>query len=339
MATRKTFSISLPNLVAMLSANILLMAVGAPGNAAAQADARAYPERNVRIIDAYSAGGGSDTLARLIAPKLAEMWGKQVIVENRPGASGAIGTDAAAKSPPDGHTLLMGIDGSIAVNPSLFPNLPYNPERDLAPITQTAVQPMILVVPLSVPVGTVKELLALARAQPGKINFSSGGPGGTSHLAAELFKAQTKIDVGHVPYKGSAPAVLAVLGSEVQMMISIAPPLLPHINSGRLKALGVASNARSHFLPAVPTVSEAGVPGYEASGWNGLFAPARTPAAIVQKINADVVKALAMPDIRDRLASMGATLVGSSPEQFAAFVKQETARWGKVIRDNNIRAD
>jgi tripartite-type tricarboxylate transporter receptor subunit TctC len=303
------------------------------------AEAKSYPDRPVRVIDAYSPGGGSDVVARLLAPKLSEMWGKQVVVENRPGASGAIGTEVAAKAPADGHTLLMGIDGSIAVNPTLFPKLPYDPQRDLVAITQTATQPMILVVHPSVPVASVKELLARAQTQPGKLNFSSGGPGGTSHLAAELFKALAKVDLGHIPYKGSAPAVVAVLAGEVQMMIGVAPPLLPHVNAGKLKALGVTSTTRSSFLPSVPTVAEAGVAGYEAAGWNGLFAPAKTPAAIVAKINSDVVKALNMPDVRDKLVSMGATPVGNSPEQFAAFIKQETARWGKVIRDNNVRAD
>jgi tripartite-type tricarboxylate transporter receptor subunit TctC len=311
----------------------------AQSESASQADARTYPERPVRVIDAYSAGGGSDAVARLIAPKLSEMWGKQVVVENRPGASGAIGTELAVKAPPDGHTLLMGIDGSIAVNPTLFPNLAYDPQRDLVAVTQTSTQPMILVVHPTVPVTSVKELLARAKAQPGKINFASGGAGGTSHLAAELFKAMAKVDMTHVPYKGSAPAVIAVVGGEVQIMIGVGLPLLPHVNAGKLKALAVTTATRSNLLPAVPTVAQAGVPGYEAAGWNGLFAPANTPASIVAKVNRDVVKALNMPDVRDKLVSMGATPVGSSSEHFSAFVKQETARWGKVVRNNNIRAE
>lgn len=299
----------------------------------------AYPERPVRLIDPYAPGGGSGLIARVLSDKLSPIWGRQIVVDSRPGAAAAIGTAMAAKAPPDGYTLLMGTSGSIAINPGIYPQLPYDPVRDLAAITQTSAQLMVLVLHASVGASSVKELIALAASQPGKLNFSSAATGSTGHLAGELFKGLTKVDMTHVPYKGSSPAALAVLAGEVHLMFGNILTVLPHVNAGKLKAIAVTSRERTNVLPNLPTVAQAGVPGYEATGWNGVFAPARTPRAIVTKLNADILKVLTMPDVRERLLAMGSTPVGGTPEEFSAFVKQEIARWGKVVRDGNIRAD
>ena len=298
-----------------------------------------YPARPVRLIDPYAPGGGSGLVARLVGAKLSDMWGTQVVVDNRPGAGAAIGTEIVAKAAPDGYTLVMGTSGSIAINPSIYSKLPYDPLRDLVAITQTSAQQMVLVLHPSVRAGSVKEFVALAAGQPGKLNFSSSSTGSSAHLAGELFKAMAKVDMAHVPYKGSGPAALATLAGEVQLMFGNILAVLPHVNAGKLKAIGVTSAQRTSALPAVPTIAEAGVPGYEATSWNGVFAPARTPRAIVTKLNADIVKVLNLPDVRSMLVSMGANPVGGTPEEFGAYVKHEIVRWGKVIRDNNIRAD
>jgi tripartite-type tricarboxylate transporter receptor subunit TctC len=315
------------------------LVVGAlgPGSGLAQDAAAGFPERPVRLIDPYAPGGGSGVLARIISEKLSPIWGKQIVVDNRPGAAGALGTEMAMRAAPDGHTLVMGTSGSIAINPSIYPKLPYDPLRDLVAITQTSEQVSALALNPAVPASSVKELIALARSQPGKLNFSSAAHGSTGHLSGELFNQLAKVDTRHVPYKGSGPAAVALISGEVQMMIGNVLTLLPHIQSGRIKAIAVTSRERSPSLPHLPTIAEAGVPGYEAMGWNGVFAPAKTPRAIVNKLNADIVRVLNMPDVRERLAAMGSTPVGGSPEQFADYVKREIERWGRVIRDSGIK--
>jgi tripartite-type tricarboxylate transporter receptor subunit TctC len=307
--------------------------------ASAQDEANSYPQRPVRLIDPYTPGGGSGLIARFLSDKLAPIWGKQIVVDNRPGAGGAIGTEVATRAAPDGYTLLMGTSGSIGINPSMYPNLSYDPVRDLIAITQTSEQVNILVLHPSVKARSVQELVALAKAQPNTLNFSSAGRGATGHMAGELFKALARIDMSHIPYKGSSPAAVAVIAGEVQLMFGNALAVLPHVDSGKLKAIAVTSRERTRSLPDLPTVAESGVPGYEAMGWNGVFAPAGTPRAIVMKLNAGIRKVLEMPDVRERLESMGSNPVGGSPEQFGAYVKQEIERWGKVIRDNNLRAE
>ncbi len=319
---------------AMVSAVACWVAPASAQNAAAN-----FPERPVRLIDPYAPGGGSGLIARLLSDRLSPIWGKQIVVDNRPGAAGAIGTEMAVRAAPDGHTLVMGTSGSIAINPSIYPKLPYDPVRDLVAITQTSEQLSAVVLNPAVPANTVKELIALANAQPGKLNFSSAAHGSTGHLSGELFKQLAKVNMTHVPYKGSGPAALAVIAGEVQLMISNVLTVLPHINSGKMKAIAVTSRERSSALPNLPTVAEAGVPGYEAMGWNGVFAPIKTPRAIVEKLNADIVRVLNMPDVKERLATMGSTPVGGTPEQFGAYVKNEIARWGRVIRENNIRVE
>lgn len=305
---------------------------------AAQNEAQNFPQRPIRLIDPYAPGGGSGVVARLVAAKLAEAWGKQVVIDNRPGAAGAIGTELAMRALPDGHTLMMGTSGSIAISPNMN-KVPYDPVRDFVAITQTSGQAMLVVLHPSLPVNSVKELIALAQAQPNKLTYASSGAGGSGHLAVELFQSITKLRMIHVPYKGSGPAVQALVGGESQIGFNNILAVLPHVNGGRLKAIAVTSPKRAPAVPQLPTLAESGVPGYEAMSWNGMFAPAKTPRAIIAKIHAEVVKALNSPDVRDRLVAMGSDPVGSTPEQFAAYVKSEVARWGKVIRDNNIRSE
>ena len=305
---------------------------------AAQPEAKDYPQRPIRLIDPYAPGGGSGVVARLVTAKLSDAWGKQVVIDNRPGASGAIGTEIAMRALPDGYTLLMGTSGSIAISPNMN-KVPYEPLKDLIPITQTSGQSMLLVVHPSVPINSVKDLLAAAKAQPKKLTFASSGTGGSGHLAAELFQSIAKVSLTHVPYKGNGPAVFAVLSAEVQLGFNNILAVLPHVNGGKLKAIAVTSPKRAAAVPNVPTLAESGVTGYEATSWNGMFAPAKTPRPIINKVHGEVVKALNLPDVREKLVAMGSDPVGSTPEEFYAHIKVELERWGKVIRDNNIRSE
>jgi tripartite-type tricarboxylate transporter receptor subunit TctC len=302
------------------------------------ADASNYPERPVRLIDPYAPGGGSGLVARLVGAKLGEAWGRQVVVDNRPGAAGAIGTEITARSAPDGYTLCMGTSGSIAISPNMN-KVSFDPLADLIPITQTSAQVMLVVLHPSVPVNSVKELIAYARAQPNKLVYASSGTGGSGHLAVELFLAITKVSMTHVPYKGSGPAVLAMIQGETQLGFNNILSVLPHVNNGRLKAIAVTSTKRAPSVPNLPTLAEAGVPGYDATSWNGIFAPAKTPRPIINKIHAAAVKALNSPDVREKLVAAGSDPIGSTPEEFLAYVKLEIARWGKVIKENNIRSE
>jgi tripartite-type tricarboxylate transporter receptor subunit TctC len=305
---------------------------------AAQPEAKDYPQRPIRLIDPYAPGGGSGVVARLVTAKLSDAWGKQVVIDNRPGASGAIGTEIAMRALPDGYTLLMGTSGSIAISPNMN-KVPYEPLKDLIPITQTSGQSMLLVVHPSVPINSVKDLLVAAKAQPKKLTFASSGTGGSGHLAAELFQSIAKVSLIHVPYKGNGPAVFAVLSAEVQLGFNNILAVLPHVNGGKLKAIAVTSPKRAAAVPNVPTLAESGVTGYEATSWNGMFAPAKTPRPIINKVHGEVVKALNLPDVREKLVAMGSDPVGSTPEEFYAHIKVELERWGKVIRDNNIRSE
>jgi tripartite-type tricarboxylate transporter receptor subunit TctC len=313
---------------------VIAAALAFAGGAAA-AD---YPARPVRLIDPYQPGGGSGLIARMVGAKLSEMWGKQVVVDNRPGAAAAIGTEICARSTPDGYTLCMGTSGSIAISPNVN-KVPYDPVKDLIPITQTSAQVMLVVLHPSVPIHSVKELVAAARANPGKLVYASSGTGGSGHLAVELFQSMTKVQMTHVPYKGNGPAVVAQMAGEVQLGFNNILAVLPHVNSGKLRAIAVTSAKRAATAPKVPTLAEAGVPGYEATSWNGIFAPAKTPRPIINRIHTDVVKILQTPDIREKLMAAGSDPVGSTPEAFLAYVKSELARWGKLIRDNNIRGE
>ena len=298
-----------------------------------------FPQRPVKIIVAFPAGGGTDIAARVLAPKLSELWGQQVIVENRAGASGVIGTEAAARSVPDGYTLFMGTLGNFSVNQHLFPNMTVDPVRDFAPITQVVDVHFVLLTHPALPANNVRELIALAKSTPGQLNHSSSGAGGAPHLAAELFKRMTGVDMVHIPYKGSAPSMQDVMGGQVSMTFDSLLQALPFIRDGRLKALAVLGSARSAQLSEVPTVAESGLPGYELTNWFGLAAPAGTPKETITQIHADVSRVLQGVDVKGRLTGMAASVVGNSPEQFAAVIRADSAKWARLIKEVGIKAD
>jgi tripartite-type tricarboxylate transporter receptor subunit TctC len=306
-------------------------------HAAAAADA--YPARPIRFVVAFPPGGGTDIIARSIAQKLAERLAQQVVVDNRPGAGGNIGTDIVAKSAPDGYTMLMGSAGPLAINASLFGKMPFDPIRDLAPVTLAASTPNVLVVHPSLKAATVNELIALAKARPGEINFASSGHGTPAHLAGELFNSMAGVKLVHVPYKGAAPALADLLGGQVQLMFSTMPPALPHVKDGKLRALAVTNSKRSRATPELPTLDEVALPGFEANTWHGVVVPAGTPAAIVARLNREIVAILHLPDVVERLSGQGAEALGSTPEEFAAYIRSETAKWAKVVRDSGAKAE
>ena len=303
------------------------------------ADAAVYPEKAVRIIVPYPPGGPTDILARLVGEKLSVALKQPVVIDNRAGAGGVVGSELAAKAAPDGHVLVWGTSGSHAINATLNPRLPYDPVKDFAPITLVAKGMNILVVHPSLPARSVKELVALARTKPGTMNFASAGNGATSHLAGEMFKLQSGAPITHVPFKGASPAIAALMSGEVEMAILDVPALLPHIRSGRLRALGVASLRRSAVLPELPTLHEAGLSGLDASSWHATFAPARTPAEIVARLNSEIRSALKTSDVAERLAALGVEAIGSTPEELAEFLRQEIARWGKAVRASGAKSD
>ena len=286
----------------------------------------------------FGAGGPADIYVRAVAQRLSEPLGQQVIVEDRPGAGSAVGTDVVAKSAPDGYTLLM-ISNTHTINETLNPNLPYNLLRDFSPITQVNVMPNVLVVNPSLPVNSVKELIALAKSKPGKLNYASSGPGTPYHLAAELFKAMSDTQIVHIPHKASGEARASVLGGQVEMMFDSLPTTVQQIKSGKMKGLAITSVKRSPLLPDVPTVAEAGVPGYEADLWLGLVAPAGTPAAIISQLHDETVKILRGPDVQASFQQQGVVPAGTTPAQFAAFLKNEVERWGKVVKFSGARVE
>jgi len=305
----------------------------------AAAHAEVYPAKPIRMIVAYPPGGGTDIVGRMVAQKLGETLGQGVVVENRGGASGNIGTELAARAAPDGYTILMGNIAPNAINVSLFKNLPFDPVADFAPVSLVASTPNILVVHPSTPARTVKEVIALAKTKPGALNFASAGVGSSSHLAGELFRILAGAEIVHVPYKGAGPALVDVLSGQVQLYFATMPAAMPHVKSGRLAPVAVTSAKRSHALPELPTVAESGVPGYEASTWYGVLAPAHTPQAVVTRLHGEIVKTLADAALREKLADQGFEPVGNSPEEFGAYIKSEIAKWSKVIRDAGIRPE
>ena len=315
---------------------LLLAIVLALGSAAAHA--QGYPARPVKIVVAFSPGGGTDIVARVLGQKLGEIWGQQVIVENRAGASGTIGTEYAAKSAPDGYTLFMGTLGNLSVNKHLYPKMTVDPIRDFAPITKVVDVYFVLVAHPSVPAKTVQELIDLAKSKPGFVTYGSSGPGGAPHLAAELFKRMAGVDMTHVPYKASAQSFQDLLGGQVMITMDSQIQALPYIRDGRLRALGVLSSQRSAQLPDVPTIAET-VPGYELTNWFGLVAPAATPKDLLATISADVRKALQDPGLRDKISALSAAVVGDTPEQFGATMRADSEKWARVIREANIKAE
>ncbi len=299
---------------------------------------QAYPSKPIRWVVPFPPGGSTDILARVVGQKLTEAWGQQVIVENKGGAGGTLGAAEVARAPADGYTLLMGaIHHTIAS--SVYPKLPYDFQRDLVPITVVAIVPNVLVVNPSVPAKSVKELIAYAKANPGKLTYGSAGMGTAHHLIGEQFNLQAGVDILHVPYKGSAPAVADLVGGQVLVMYDTVASALPHIKAGKLRALAVATAKRSSALPDVPTIAEAALPGFEVTTWFGALAPAKTPREIVVKLNAEMVKILNMPDVRKRLLEVGAEPVGNTPEQMAAQIKQETETFAKVVKQAKITAE
>ena len=294
--------------------------------------AQNYPARAVRIVAPFPPGGGLDLIARALAQKLALALGQSVIVDNRAGADGMIGTEQVARSTPDGYTLLISSTGPMVINPALNLKMPYDTLKDFAPITLVVVQPLCLVVHPSLPVKSVQELVALAKARPGQLNYGSGGIGNGAHLAGELFKTATGTDIVHVPYKGAAPAVVDLLAGQVHMMLNSIPVLLPHIRASKLRALAVGAESRMAILPAVPTMREAGVATFDANSWYGFFAPAGTPRDIVGKLNAESAKILRGQEMRDLLSPQGAEPVGNSSEEFAAHIRAELAKWTLAVK-------
>jgi tripartite-type tricarboxylate transporter receptor subunit TctC len=298
-----------------------------------------YPAKPIRIVVPFPPAGATDILARAIGVELQKAFGQPVVIENKPGAGGNTGADMVAKSAPDGYTLLMGTVGTHGINVSLYSKMPYDAVKDFEPITVVAGVPNLLVVHPSVNARSVRELTALAKAQPGKLNVASSGNGTSIHMAAELYKMMAGVDIVHVPYKGSAPAVTDLLGGQVQMMFDNLPVSLPHAKAGKLRALAVTSLTRSAALPDVPTMDEEGLTGFNATSWFGLLAPAGTPKEVVAKLNAASVKALASPEMRERLAGQGADPVGNTPEQFSAFIKAEIEKWAKIVKASGARID
>ena len=307
--------------------------------AAAQAVAQTYPDKPVHLIVPFSAGSAVDTLARVPGQKLAELWGQALVVDNRTGANTIIGTEAAAKAAPDGYTLLLTNDAALATNPALYPKLPYAPLRDFAPITLGASIPVVLVAHASQPYGSVQELVAYAKANPGKLHYASGGNGSAQHVPMEMFKQIAGIDLVHVPYKGLGPAFNDVISGQIPIMFAGLSNTPPHIKAGRIRALAIGSARRSSAMPDVPTMQEAGVPGFDYSAWAGILAPAGTPPAIVQKVNADWARVIAMPEVRDKLVALGFELTPTSPAEFGEMIRREMAKVAKVVKDANIRVD
>jgi len=313
---------------------IPLLLAAAPGFSWAQA----WPAKPVRIVVPYAPGGGTDITARVLAQHLSGRLGQQVIVDNRAGAGGNIATELVVKSPADGYTIYMGTAGQVAINPHMYGKLAFDPLKDLAAITPAGLPVNVLNVHPSIPARSVKEFVALARAQPSRLNFATGGIGASDHMAAELFMSMTGTKMLHVPYKGGGPAIVDLIAGNVDLGFSTMATAIGPIKQGRLRALGVTSGKRFEMLPDVPTIGEAGVPGYESVAWYGLFAPAGTPAAVVQRVNTEVVAILQMDDVRRRLTELGILPVSSTPEAFSAYVADESARWGKIVRASGIKA-
>jgi len=303
------------------------------------ASAADYPTKPIRLVVPFPPGGTTDILARAVAQKLSETWNQQVIVDNRPGAGGNIGSDLVAKAAPDGYTLVMGTVGTHAINPNLYAKMPYDHVKDFAPVILVAGVPNVLVVNPSLPVHSVKELIDYAKANPGKLNFASSGNGTSIHLSGELFKTMAGVQMTHVPYKGSSPALADLMGGQVQLMFDNLPSSLGLIKGGKLRAIAVTSATRAAALPDVPTIAESGLPGFEASSWFGVLAPAATPHEIVAKLNGTIALWLATPEAKEKLLAQGAIAAGGSPEDFARHIDRETAKWAKVVKASGAHID
>ncbi len=315
---------------------LLLLALLAGASLACAED---YPSKPIRFVVPYAPGGNTDVLSRLIGQKLTEAWGQQIIIDNRAGAAGTLGAELVARAPADGYTIIMGSFGNIIVANSLYKNLKYDPIKDLAPVALVSLPPGILVAHPSVPAKNTKELIAYAKANPAKLNYGSPGTGAWNHLFFELFNRQAGIVITHVPYKGIAPAVVDLLGGHVQLAMSAFPTALPHLKPGKLRALGVTSAKRSGLLPDVPSIAESGLPGYEAAGWFGVLAPARTPQPIIDRLNGEINRILALPEVKASLAADGAEPVGGTPRQMLDSERAGIAKWSKLVRELDLRIE
>jgi tripartite-type tricarboxylate transporter receptor subunit TctC len=319
-----------------LTAAVLATMLGA---LAAGAFAQTYPTKPIRVIAPFPAGGTSDTVARILGMKLTEAWGQQIVVENRAGVAGSIGSAAMAKSPPDGYTLLVGNTGPVAINVSMYKNVGYDPVRDFAPVTLAVGGPQIVVVHPSVPAKNMRELMALAKSYKERLNYGSSGPGSVSHLSAEMFKKLTKLDLVHIPYKGSALITPALIGGHVDVVFSDLPVMLPHVKAGKVRALAVTGDKPTPLVPGVPTVAESGVPGLVFISWWGVLAPTGTPEPIISRLNAEIGRILGLNDVKERFAVLGVDTIPSTPQAFGSFIKAEVEKYATLIKDVGIKAD
>ena len=321
-------------------AALIAAAIASPAAGAQSAPAATnYPTKPIRLVITYPPGGNTDLVGRAVAQKLTEAWGQQVVVDNRGGAGGVLGTLIAKQAAADGYTLLLGTSAGMVLNPLLMNKIPYDPYQDFAPVSLVIVLPQLLAVHPGLAARNIREFIALAKAKPGQLNFGSSGVGTPNHLGGEMLKAMAGINIVHVPYKGGAASIADLIGGQVQLVISSAPSVVPHVRSGRLRALAIGSAKRSPALPEVPTVAESGLPGYEYTTWYGIFAPAKTPEAIVKKMNAEIVRMLADPQMTQRFQSQGGDPASSTPAQLTAYMREEMARWTRVIKTAGIRIE
>lgn len=318
--------------LAVLMSGALLLAVGPVAG-------QNFPSKPVKMIMPYPGGGPTDILGRLIGQKLSEAWGQNVIIDNRPGGGGMIGGTLAAKSAPDGYTLYLGGVTTLVLATFLQKNMPFDPQRDFQPVSQTTISPLLLMVHPALPAKNVQEFIALARARPGDINYGTSGPGGSGHLAGELFRTVTKTNIVHVPYRGAPPALNDLVAGQLQSVFGSMLAAVPHVRSGKIRALAVTGPKRSIAVPEVPTFAESGLANYDASTWNGILVPSGTPRAIIDRLHGELAKILRTPNVLDRLSADGPIPVSSTPEEFAAFIRAERAKWGAVVREANIRIE
>lgn len=301
--------------------------------------AKNYPSRPVRIIAQFQPGTTTDIIARIIGQKLTEAWGQQVVIDNRAGAGGVVGTEIGAKATPDGYTLTMGVSGAHGIAPGLYTKLPYDVLRDFAPITNVVTQAQVLIASNAVPAKTVTEVVDMAKRKPGAMNYASVGPGTATHLTMEMLQSFAKIKLNHIPFKGSPAAHIELMGGQVHVMFDGLPAALPHIRSGKLRGIAVSTAQRQQFAPDLPTVAEAGYPGFDATGWAGIVAPAKTPAPILDKLNREIVRIINMPETKERLSGMGFNPVGDTRAQYAEFIKAEIAKWSRVVKEAGVKVD
>lgn len=307
--------------------------------AAAAAHSQTWPSKPIRFIVPFPPGGGTDVLARTVSPKLSEGLGQQVVIDNRSGAGGMIGVELGAKSPPDGYTLVIATVGQMAINPNLYAKMPFDPAKDLAPIVLAGNIFNVLIVHPALPAQSVKALIALVRARPGELNYGTSGIGAADHLSAELFQVMTKTKMVHVPYKGGPLAIIDLISGNLQLMFSTVPTAVGLIKGGKVRAMAITNSNRFPLMPELPTVAEAGIPGFAVNNWTGVFVPAATPAEVIARLNAELVKVLAMPEVKKRLLDNGIDALSNTPEQFAIYIRAETAKWGAVIRDANVKVE